>query len=154
MNFKITVETEDLAGIEAIINQLHTLEQKGAQTEKKLSVSTPELIQAETEQIYPVPQMVPVVAAVQPPAQQQLIPQTQPTIQPPIAPPTAPKQYTVQELSLASRPIVEAGRMQEVVDFLHSFKKADGSPVQTIMDVPVEQYGAFAQGLRRMGGKI
>lgn len=174
MNFKITVETNDLAGVEAIVNQLHALEKQGAQTEKKLTASTAEVIQTTTEQIYPSvqqqptyttfePEPAPVTPPVQnqpvqqmpatPPVQQQQV--TQATQQTPVPiMPIATKQYTMQELSLATRPIVEAGRQQEVIDYLHSFKKADGTPVQTIMDLPVEQYGIFAQGLRQMGGKI
>lgn len=168
MNFKITVETNDLAGVEAIINQLHALEKQGAQTEKKLTASTAEVIQQTTEQIYPPVQQPTYTtfelgpAPVTPPVQ--TAPVTPPIQQAPVTPsvtqapaqaiPTATKQYTMQELSLATRPIVEAGRQQEVLDYLHSFKKADGTPVQTIMDLPVEQYGVFAQGLRQMGGKI
>lgn len=162
MTFKITVETSDFAGIEAIVNQLHVLSQQGAATEKKITTSTPELIQTTTEQIYPPVQPAPVQqptyttyppqpvqqAPVQPPVQQ--VP-----VQAPIAPPVSTQQtYTMQELSLATRPIVEAGRQQEVVNYLHSFRKADGTPVQTIMDLPVEQYGVFATGLRQLGGKI
>lgn len=135
MNFKITVETGDLAGIEAIIDRLHALSQAGNVTDKTLTTSTSELIEG-AQQICPPVQQVPIVQ----PAVQQA--------------PTATKQYTMQELSLATRPIVEAGRQQEVVDYLHSFKKADGTPANTIMDIPVEMYGTFATGLRQMGGKI
>lgn len=76
----------------------------------------------------------------------------------PVKAPTAVKQYTADELSLASRPIVEAGRQQEVLDFLHSFTFTDKNgavrSVQSIMELPTELYGAFADGIRRMGGRI
>lgn len=166
MNFKITVETNDLAGIEAIINQLHTLKMQGEQTDEKLTATASEVFQG-TVQIYPPVQQVPIQQTpVIPPVQQPesgmtFYPEQQPQIQQPIqqAPiQTVPVQqqptYTMQELSLATRPIVEAGRQQEVLNLLHSFMKADGSPVQTIMDMPVEQYGALAQGIRQLGGKI
>lgn len=138
MNFKITVETGDLAGIEAIIDRLHALSQAGNVTDKTLTTSTSELIQGAQQICPPVQQSV----------QEPVTPSILPTV------PTATRQYTMQELSLATRPIVEAGRQQEVIDYLHSFKKADGLPANTIMDIPVEQYGAFATGLRQMGGKI
>ena len=161
MNFKITVETNDLAGVEAIVNQLHALEMQGAQTDKKLTASAAEVIQTTTEQIYPPTQQPPVTPASQPESGMTFYPEQQAPIQQmPVQPPiqTVPVQqqptYTMQELSLATRPIVEAGRQQEVLNLLHSFKKADGSPVQTIMDMPVEQYGALAQGIRQLGGKI
>lgn len=72
--------------------------------------------------------------------------------------PTATKTYTMDELSLASRPIVEANRQQELLDFLHSFVFTDANGVQrnvqNLRELPPEQYGAFANGIRQMGGKI
>ena len=143
---------------------------QGAQTDKKLTASAAEVIQATTEQIYPPVQQPPVTPVQQPESgmtfyPEQQAPIQQMPIQAPIQQPiqqapiqTVPVQqqptYTMQELSLATRPIVEAGRQHEVLNLLHSFKKADGSPVQTIMDMPVEQYGALAQGIRQLGGKI
>lgn len=74
------------------------------------------------------------------------------------APPTAVKKYTADELSLASRPIVEAGRQQELLDLLHSFTFTDPSGVtrnvQNIREMPEELYPAFAEGIRRLGGRI
>lgn len=72
--------------------------------------------------------------------------------------PTAVKKYTMDELSLGSRPIVEAGRQQELLDFLHSFTYVDANGVQknvqSIRDLPEEMYPAFANGIRQMGGRI
>ncbi len=74
------------------------------------------------------------------------------------APPTAVKKYTMDELSLASRPIVEAGRQQELLDLLHSFTFTDANGVtrnvQNIREVPEELYPAFANGIRQLGGRI
>lgn len=82
-------------------------------------------------------------------------------VQPPAAPapvPTAVKQYTPDELSIASRPIVEAGRQRELLDLLHSFTYTDANGVvrnvQSIRDMPKELYPAFANGIRQLGGKI
>lgn len=72
--------------------------------------------------------------------------------------PTAVKKYTMDELSLGSRPIVEAGRQQELLNFLHSFTYVDANGVQrnvqSIRDLPEEMYPAFANGIRQMGGRI
>ncbi len=158
MTFKITIETNDLAGVEAIVNQLHSLEQQGANTQKVLSTS-PQELQQNTTQIYPPQQAL--MLPTQAPIQQ--VPVTQPVQQMPVIPPaqhlpTATKTYDVNELSLASRPIVEAGRQEELLNFLHSFTfiATDGTikNVQSIMDLPKEKYGEFATGLRQMGGKI
>lgn len=73
-------------------------------------------------------------------------------------PPTAVKKYTADELSVASRPIVEAGRQQELLDLLHSFTFTDASGVvrnvQNIREMPEELYPAFANGIRQLGGRI
>ncbi len=84
------------------------------------------------------------------------IPVQQPTAPAPV--PTSVRQYTPDELSIASRPIVEAGRQQELLDLLHSFTYTDTSGVvrnvQSIRDMPKELYPAFANGIRQLGGKI
>ena len=73
-------------------------------------------------------------------------------------PPTAVKKYTADELSIASRPIVEAGRQQELLALLHSFTFTDPSGVtrnvQNIREMPEELYPAFANGIRQLGGRI
>lgn len=73
-------------------------------------------------------------------------------------PPTAAKMYTADELSLASRPIVEAGRQQELLALLHSFTFTDSNGVtrnvQNIREMPEELYPAFANGIRQLGGRI
>lgn len=73
-------------------------------------------------------------------------------------PPTAVKKYTADELSIASRPIVEAGRQQELLALLHSFTFTDASGVtrnvQNIREMPEELYPAFANGIRQLGGRI
>lgn len=117
----------------------------------------------------PVPAPVPVAAPVIPTAA--LTPSPAPVAPPipvptsspipapvPAAVPTAVKKYTMDELSLGSRPIVEAGRQQELLDFLHSFTYVDANGVQknvqSIRDLPEEMYPAFANGIRQMGGRI
>ena len=73
-------------------------------------------------------------------------------------PPTAVKKYTADELSIASRPIVEAGRQQELLALLHSFTFTDPNGVtrnvSNIREMPEELYPAFANGIRQLGGRI
>ncbi len=82
----------------------------------------------------------------------------QPTAPATTAPPTAVKKYTSDELSIASRPLVEAGRQQELLDLLHSFTFTDPNGVtrnvQNIREMPKELYPAFANGIRQLGGRI
>ena len=86
------------------------------------------------------------------------VPVQQPAAPAMAAPPTAVKKYTADELSIASRPIVEAGRQQELLDLLHSFTFTDQSGVtrnvQNIREMPEELYPAFANGIRQLGGRI
>lgn len=89
----------------------------------------------------------------------------QPVVQPPIqaappvqAPPVAERKYTQNDLALASRPICEAGRQQDLLNLLHSFTFTDNSgntqAVQCIQQLPEESYPAFANGIRALGGRI
>lgn len=74
------------------------------------------------------------------------------------APPTAVRKYTADELSIASRPIVEAGRQQELLALLHSFTFTDANGVtrnvQNVREMPEELFPAFANGIRQLGGRI
>lgn len=83
---------------------------------------------------------------------------TAPAAPAPVPVQTAAKEYSMDELSLASRPIVEAGRQQELLDLLHSFTFTDANGVvknvQSIREMPKELYPAFANGIRRLGGRI
>lgn len=101
-----------------------------------------------------VPPAVPVVPAAQPAA----VPTVPTAAAAPAAMPTAVKKYTADELSIASRPIVEAGRQQELLDLLHSFTFTDANGVvrnvQNIREMPEELFPAFANGIRQLGGRI
>lgn len=76
-----------------------------------------------------------------------------PTMPAPAAPTTA-RTYTIDELALASRPIVEAGKQVELLNLLHSFRDANGQQIKSIVQLPKEQYGTFAAGLRQLGDTI
>lgn len=108
----------------------------------------------------PIPAAMPSTVPVQQPAPTAIpAPTAMPVAAPAMpAPPTAVKKYTADELSLASRPVVEAGRQRELLNLLHSFTITDASGVtrnvQNIRELPEELYPAFANGIRQLGGKI
>lgn len=90
----------------------------------------------------PAPQMQ---AAPMPTAQP--IPQTQPTPAPMPAQ-TAPQTYSVQELTLAARPLMESGRQQELIALIAEFG------VPSMSAIPQNRTAEFAARLRAMGGQI
>lgn len=93
-----------------------------------------------------VPQPVPVAVAPPVPVQQQMpqaVAQTMPT-----AVPTVATTYTLQQLALAGTQLVDAGRREEVLALLSSFG------VNSLTELPKEQYGTYATKLREMGAKI
>lgn len=86
------------------------------------------------------------------------VPSVQPAAPAMAAPPTTARKYTMDELSLASRPLVEAGRQQELLSLLHSFTYTDPNGVTrnvvNLRELPEELYPAFANGIRQLGGRI
>lgn len=91
------------------------------------------------------PQQAP--ANVVPMAQQAPVP-TAPQ-QPAAAVPLAqPPQYTVDQIMAAGAQLMDAGKVNELINLLHSFG------VQAVMDLKPDQLGAFATALREMGAKI
>ena len=63
----------------------------------------------------------------------------------PLAP--AP-QYTVDQIMQAGATLMDAGKVNELMNLLHSFG------VQAVMDLKPEQLGAFATAMRGLGAKI
>lgn len=104
----------------------------------------------------PMSPAAPVIPTAQPPALtvQQMFPppapqQEAPTpAQPAIPAQTAPQTYTVQELSLAARPLMEMGRQQDLMNLLAEFS------APSVAELPENQRAAFAAKLRAMGGQI
>ncbi len=93
----------------------------------------------------------------QPPAQMPVGPQAAP-IQPPVAqlqgyaapgvPLGGPPKYTVDQIMAAGATLMDAGKVNELMNLLHSFG------VQAVMDLKPEQLGAFATAMRELGAKI
>lgn len=110
----------------------------------------PEPVQQHVYQAPPVQQQapvhptnaVPITPVQQPPAQQQA------PVAPPQAVPTSTATYTMDQLAVAATQLVDAGRRDELLQLLSSFG------AQALMQLPKEQYGAFATKLREMGARI
>ena len=91
----------------------------------------------------PMPQQTPM-----PTMPQAQIPAAQP-MQPPAPMPTAqPQTYTVEQLGLAARPLVESGRREELVALLAEFG------VPSVAALPEDRRADFAARLRALGGQI
>lgn len=59
-----------------------------------------------------------------------------------------PPQYTVDQIMQAGATLMDAGRVNDLMNLLHSFG------VNAVMDLKPEQLGAFATELRKMGAQI
>lgn len=59
-----------------------------------------------------------------------------------------PPHYTVDQIMAAGGTLMDAGKVNELMNLLHSFG------VQAVMDLKPEQLGAFATALRELGAKI
>lgn len=86
----------------------------------------------------------PVVAAPQP-APATTAQQSVPVAGVPLA---QPPKYTVDQIMAAGAQLMDAGKVNDLMNLLHSFG------VQAVMDLKQEQLGAFATALREMGAKI
>lgn len=73
-----------------------------------------------------------------------------PTAQPMPAPtaPTSVPSYTIEQLQTAIAPLLDVGKVQQIQALVQSFG------VNTLMEIPQERYGEFANGLRNLGGAL
>lgn len=82
---------------------------------------------------------------------QQTVP-TQPApstpITAPVSAPTSVPSYTIEQFQAAIAPLLDAGKVQQIQQLVQSFG------VATLMDIPKERYGEFANGLRSLGGVL
>ncbi|MEO1815272.1 MAG: hypothetical protein ABGU93_06775 [Acetobacterium sp.] len=95
----------------------------------------------------PAPQQMasPVTVPVDQPIQQ---PVQQPIQTPPAGIPTSDVNYTNEQLAVAMTSLVDAGKMDAVRALLNRFN------APSLMQLPKEMYGAFANELRQMGAKL
>lgn len=66
----------------------------------------------------------------------------------PSVPLATPPQYTVDQIMAAGATLMDAGKVNELMNLLRSFG------VQAVMDLKPEQLGAFATAMRDLGAKI
>lgn len=66
----------------------------------------------------------------------------------PTTAPTAVPSYTIEQFQTAIAPLLDAGKVEQIQQLVQSFG------VATLMDIPKERYGEFANGLRNIGGVI
>lgn len=119
----------------------------------ELNSADPHHVQQPQQPINTAVQQVPTAVPTTPVAQQVPIqsnqaPQQTQSVQPAQPVPTAPQNYTLEDLARAATPLNDAGRNGELVALLASFG------IQTLQDLPQEQYGVFATKLREMGARI
>lgn len=62
--------------------------------------------------------------------------------------PTVAPSYTIEQLQTAIAPLLDAGKAPQIQQLVLSFG------VNTLMDIPKERYGEFANGLRQLGGVL
>lgn len=74
--------------------------------------------------------------------------QAMPSYPAPNVPLAQPPKYMVDQIMAAGASLMDAGKVNELMNLLHSFG------VQAVMDLKPEQLGAFATGLRELGAKI
>lgn len=121
--------------------------------------TTPAPVTVAVQPVIPAQRPVPTTAPVLPTAQtaaptlQQMFgapaqPQPQQTAPVQFPTQTTPRTYTVQELGLAARPLVEMGRQQELMNLLAEFGAS------SVAELPENSRAAFAAKLRTMGGQI
>lgn len=157
MSIKMTIEVSPAQAVE--IAKLLAAPSAPAPSEPVHTVQ-PTPVQTAPVQTAPV-QQIPHIPTAAPAAQAaSTVPTQTAAVAPPAAQtlPIASREYTMDELALAARPICEAGRQAELLNLLHSFTFTDAAGnvqnVQSIQQLPKESYPAFANGIRALGGKI
>lgn len=161
MNYKLIVETADPAQLAQIVASLPkttpmNVTQSAAPAQQTAVAAQMQAVPSTPAQPLP---SAPTLGRMFPPMPNapaplpggQPLPSALPTAVPnapvPLPQASAPT-YSVQQLSLAARPLVEMGRQQELMGLLAEF----GAP--SVAELPENQRGAFAAKLRAMGGQI
>lgn len=151
MNIQITIQAPEL--VQAILALAASFENKSVNTviTAPSSPSTP-LAPTPTNPgvpnqfqaappVTPVQNVVPLAPPVQQPAQVPPVQQQQPV-------PTTSPTYDMSQLAVAATQLMDAGRQSEIHSLLATFG------VQTLLQLPHDQYGAFATKLRELGARI
>lgn len=139
LEMKITIEAPELAN--ALNNLAAAMGAKQA----------PQPVAAVQQPVVAAPQPAP-AQPIAPPAPAAPMPAPATTAQQsvPVAgvPLAQPPKYTVDQIMAAGAQLMDAGKVNDLMNLLHSFG------VRAVMDLKQEQLGAFATALREMGAKI
>lgn len=156
MNITIKIDAPELA--QAIQSLASALSSRNGIYENVVALATgnnketavtqePVQHQAPVQQA-PVQQPVPTQAPVQQVQQQAQVQQAPMQQQQPQGVPTSAPTYDMNQLAVAATQLMDAGKQQDLLNLLASFG------AQSLMNLPKEQYGAFATKLRELGAKI
>lgn len=155
MSIQITITganaAETVQLVQDLAGTMHTI--NPADIPAKTEVSTVQGAPAGQAPVTPTPaQYAPPVQPAAPAAPAVPVQNGAPTSATPTAPaptvPTSAPTYTLEQLSVAATPLLDAGRGAELTALLNQFG------VQAMTQLPKEQYGAFATALRQMGAQI
>jgi hypothetical protein len=135
LEMKITIEAPELAN--ALNNLAAAMGAKQAPVQPQPVVAAP--------QTAPAQPIAPPAPAAPMPAPATTAQQSVPVAGVPLA---QPPKYTVDQIMAAGAQLMDAGKVNDLMNLLHSFG------VQAVMDLKQEQFGAFATALREMGAKI
>lgn len=157
IEIKVTVDIPGIA--EAINNLAQAIAEKKPVAVEAVKQEAP-VVQASAP-IAPVAASVAPAAPVQPPVQTTPAPAPVAPVAPPVTPaastasapaqqqtPTVAKRITLDDLSLAGAKLVDAGKMDALINTLQSFG------VAAITLLREDQYASFADCLRSMGANI
>lgn len=152
LEMRITIEAPELVGalnnLAAAIGGAKLVPQQGAVAAPQQLMTNPQTAAPATD---PTPAPMPAPAA---PIQPNPLPspgpvaQATPNYPAPGVPLAQPPQYTIDQIMAAGATLMDAGKVNELMNLLHSFG------VQAVMDLKPEQLGAFATSLRELGAKI
>lgn len=148
LEMKLTIEAPELAN--ALNNLAAALGARPfptAQQAPAAPVQQPQPVVPQQAPAAPVqqPMPAPAPAAPMPPAPATTAQPNMPVAGVPLA---QPPKYTVDQIMAAGAQLMDAGKVNDLMNLLHSFG------VQAVMDLKPEQLGAFATALRDMGAKI
>lgn len=160
IEIKVTVEIPGMT--EAINNLAQAIAEKKPVAVEAVKQEAPAVqASAPVAPVVPVASPVSPVAPVQPPVQITPAPAPVAPVAPPVTPaastasapaqqqtPTAAKRITLDDLSLAGAKLVDAGKMDALINTLQSFG------VAAITLLREDQYASFADCLRSMGANI
>lgn len=140
LEMRITIEAPELVGA---LNNLAAAIGGAKLTPQQGAVAAPQQPVTNPQTAAPAPTPAPAPAPMPAPAAQAM-----PSYPAPNVPLAQPPKYTVDQIMAAGASLMDAGKVNELMNLLHSFG------VQAVMDLKPEQLGAFATGLRELGAKI